>query len=123
LNIITVAYAGQAVTPPPMNGVGDKRRDHLFGSYVNQMLRRRAVEHRYKPEQTVHWLSWLASQMANHGQTIFYLERLQIDWFPKRLRWAILVCYGLVETMVFGLSAALLGGLFGGPFNGSLIWL
>ena len=83
LNIVTVSYAGRTAAPLPIRGTVVERRDQLFGSYVNQMLQRRAAERRYTPEQTVHWLSWLAYQMANHGQTVFYLERLQLDWLPK----------------------------------------
>src|SRR5262249_48058453 len=44
LNILTVAYAGQSEAPPPMSGTVAERRDHLFGSYVNQMFRRRAAD-------------------------------------------------------------------------------
>ena len=47
LNIVTVAYAGQPEAPSPVSGTVVERRDHLFGSYVNQMLRRRAAERRY----------------------------------------------------------------------------
>jgi hypothetical protein len=71
LNIVTLAYGSQMAAPVPISGALAERRDHLFGLYVNQMLRRRAAERRYTTEQTVHWLSWLASQMAKHGQTVF----------------------------------------------------
>jgi hypothetical protein len=122
LNIVTVACAGQAQAPPPMSGNVAERRDHLFGSYVNQMLRRRATERRYTPEQTVHWLSWLADQMADHGQIVFYLEGLQIDWLPQRQRWAIRACYelvvGLVVGLAFGLLVALQSGLWLGQITG-----
>ena len=73
----------------------------------------RAAERRYTPEQTVHWLSWLAYQMANHGQTVFYLVQLQVDWLPQGQRQAIRVCNGLVVAMVVALVVALVGGLVG----------
>jgi hypothetical protein len=110
LNIVTVAYAGQPEAPPPMSGTVGERRDYLFGSYVDQMLRRRAAEHRASPERTVHWLSWLADQMRAHGQAVFYLEQLQLDWLPQRQRRQIQFCY----EIVCGLSGAILGGLVGG---------
>src|SRR5262249_47202764 len=72
LNIVTVSYASQTASVP-ISGTATERRDHLYGSYVHQMLRRRAAEHRYTPDRTVHWLSWLADQMAQHGQSVFYL--------------------------------------------------
>jgi hypothetical protein len=82
LNIVTVAYHSQS-TAAPVSGTAAERRDYLFGLYVNQMLRRRAAADRYTPEKTVHWLSWLAFQMAHHSQTVFYLELLQEDWLPQ----------------------------------------
>jgi hypothetical protein len=114
LNIVTLAYAGQAATPPPLSGTAVERRDHLFGLYVNQMLRRRAAESAYTPKQTVHWLSWLAIQMSHHGQTVFYLEGLQIDWLPQRQRGAIRAGYRLVVGLVVGLVYELVFGLVGG---------
>ena len=86
LNIVTVAYGQRTEARPPVSTNVAKRRDHLFGLYVDRVLRRRAAERRYAPEQTAHWLSWLATQMANHGQTVFYLEQLQLDWLPKQQR-------------------------------------
>jgi eukaryotic-like serine/threonine-protein kinase len=133
LFVITVTYAGQTETRPPARGTVGERRDHLFGSYVDQVLRRRAADNRYTPEQTTHWLSWLAGQMANRGQTVFCLERLQIDWFPVRLQWAVHVRYGLVGGLVglvgglivelIGLGIGLIGGLgigLGGGLLGGL---
>jgi len=110
LNIITVSYAGQTAAPVPTRGTVVARRDQLFGSYVNQVLRRRAAECGYASAETIHWLSWLASQMAKHGQTVFYLERLQPDWLPATLRWAVGACNDLVFGFVFGLIFGL------GPF-------
>jgi hypothetical protein len=69
---------------------------------VDQMLRRRAQQHPYTPSQTVNWLSWLAHQMGIHGQTAFYLERLQLDWLPRRQSLTIRVCTGLVFRLLSG---------------------
>jgi hypothetical protein len=124
LNIITVAYAGQMEAPNRIRGTVAVRRDHLFGSYVHEMLRRRGVERRYTPEQTMHWLMWLADQMARHSQTVFYLERLQRDWLPARepasIRRAIMVVVGLVVGLLHGLVAGLLFGLPFGLFG--VLW-
>jgi hypothetical protein len=131
LNVVAVAYAGQREAPLPVRGTVAGRRDQLFGLYVNQMLRRRAVERRYTPEQTVNWLSWLAYQMGVHGQTVFYLEGLQIDWLPQRQRWALRARYrlvvglvvGLVYALVFGLVAGLSFGLSAGRISGPYVGL
>jgi MFS family permease len=113
LNVVTVAYAGQRERPTLVSGTVAERRHHLFGSYVDQMLRRRAAGLHYLPEQTVHWLCWLARQMADHGQTVFYLEHLQIDWLLEKQRWAIRVCIGLVFGLVGGLVFGLVGRVYG----------
>jgi NACHT domain len=112
LNIITAAYAGPVVAPPPMNGAGECGRDHLFGLYVNEMLRRRSAERCYKSEQTHHWLCWLAYQMRNDGGTVFYLERLPSSYLPRRLRWLVHLSYGLCYGLIFALAVALFTATF-----------
>ena len=83
-------------------------------------------DRRYTPEQTACWLSWLAYKMANHGQTVFYLEQLQRDWLPQKQQWAVkvstLVISGLICSLVGGPLAGLLWGLLGGLLL-SVIWL
>ena len=110
LNIVTVAYAGQPESQPRLSGTLKEQRDHLFGAYVDQMFRRRGIVRRYTPQQTIHWLTWLAWQMVQRSQTVFYIERLQPDWLPGEKRWAFVLFYGLV----FGLFGGLVFGLFGG---------
>src|SRR5262249_53528963 len=65
LNVVTVAYAGRREVPPLATGTVAERRDHLFGSYVDRMLKRRPSERRYSPVKMVRWLSWLAHQVAS----------------------------------------------------------
>ena len=100
LNIVTVAYAGQPESQPRLSGTLEERRDHLFGAYVDQMFRRRGVDRRYTPQQIIHWLTWLAWQMARHSQTVFYIERLQPDWLPGEKRRAVRLVFGLVFGLV-----------------------
>jgi hypothetical protein len=115
LNIVTVAYAGQTAALALSRGTVAERRDQLFGSYVDQMLRRRAAERRYARELTTQWLSWLACQMAKHGQTVFNLERLQRDWLPtnqfRAIQASAVLISGLVIALVFGLVSGLVRGL------------
>ena len=118
LNIVTVAYAGQPESQPRLSGTLKERRDHLFGAYVDQMFRRRGVARRYPPQQTIHWLTWLAWQMVRHSQTVFYIERLQPDWLPGEQRWAFGLVYRLVVGLVFGLVAGLVVGLVFGLVSG-----
>lgn len=111
LNIVTVAYAGQRESQPRLSGTLRERRDHLFGAYVDQMFQRRGIVRRYTPQQTIHWLGWLAWQMVRHSQTVFYIERLQSDWLPGEQRRAFGLVYRLVVGLVFGLVLGLVLGL------------
>jgi eukaryotic-like serine/threonine-protein kinase len=128
LNIVTAAYAGQTETPPLVSGTVEEWRDHVLGSYVNQMLRRRAAEHRYTPERTVRWLTWLADQMGKHGQTVFYLERLQRDWLHRKRLWATqgreqLSAIHVCTVLTSGLVGGLVAGLVWVPVIGLVEWL
>jgi hypothetical protein len=118
LNIALVASQGQSQIAPASGSMED-RRDRLFGSYVDHMLRRRAVEHRYTPEQTIHWLSWLARQMVERAQTVFYLERMQYDWLPEPHRRTAHLASGILPGLVFAAVIALVIGLVGGRFAGA----
>jgi hypothetical protein len=123
LNVVTLAYAGQTESPTLLSGTVAERRDHLFGLYVNQMLGRRTADRRYSPEKMIHWLSWLAYQMNTHGETVFYLERLQTDWLPQRQGLAIRVSYGVLLGMVYGLVGALAFWHGGGLVVGVIVGL
>jgi hypothetical protein len=101
LNVISVTYATKPDAPAMECGTMADRRDHLFGSYVSQALKRRSVGP-YKPEQTIRWLGWLADQMAKHSQTVFYLERLQEDWLPKSKVKLVQIGYFLALAVVGG---------------------
>ncbi len=107
LNVLTVSYTGSTTTPVRIIGTAADRRDHLFGTYVKQMLQRRTADRRYSPEQTGLWLSWLAGQMTKHGQTVFYLEGLQRDWLPRLRRWAIPISNSLVAGLIVSFVFAL----------------
>jgi len=60
----------------------------MFGAYVRRMFRRRGAKDRYTPEETVHWLNWIAQNMAGHSQSVFLLENLQPSWITTPIwRW------------------------------------
>jgi hypothetical protein len=84
------------------------RRQRLFDTYVNSMFRRQAPDKRFSREQTVGWLSWLASQMYHFRQTPLLLEQIQPGWLPSR-RWRWLYM--------------LLAGLITGVFTAFIIWM
>src|SRR5260370_22635594 len=52
-------------------------RQQILETYVRRMLSRRGIKTRYTPQQTRQWLAWLARQLKQHNQTVFYIERMQ----------------------------------------------
>lgn len=117
LSIMTLAYGGQPVAALQAEGGIEVRRQHLFAAYIDQMFRRRNPTTRYKREQTLHWLAWLARQMVQRSQTVFYIERLQPDWLPDswKRRWGlgllVTLCSGLLGVLVFWQAVGLAVGL------------
>jgi hypothetical protein len=113
LNIIALSYSGYHQSAP-VTGTLAERRNDMFGRYVDQALRRRVAGRCYTNAQTLHWLRWLARQMATHGQTVFYLEALQLDWLPEKLQVLIRRVHALVFGIVFGsLGYVLVRNAFG----------
>jgi hypothetical protein len=110
LYVVTVVYASAPAEALPTLETTDARRQRLFSAYVNRMFQRRSAVTRYTRPQTTRWLAWLAWQMVRHGQTVFYLERLQPDWLPVGRRWLPTHGARLLAGSV-GLFAGLLGGL------------
>jgi TIR domain/NACHT domain len=123
LNVITVACASRAAFPVSISSSVVQRRDNLFRLYVKEMLSRRATVSNYTPERTVSLLTWLADQMVNHGQTVFSLERMQLDWLPKHQRNTIrrhnVLIFVLVGELVgAGVGIGRLSGVFQAPALG-----
>src|SRR5215813_8066528 len=86
-----------------------ERRSHLFDTYIDKMfIRKGKGAQEYAREQTLGWLSWLASGMQQHGQTVFLIEQLQPSWLAKR---AQRVLYMLGSRMVVGLTFGVILGL------------
>jgi hypothetical protein len=95
LSLLTLTYQGMPVEEL-LRGVSvSDRQQQIFAHYVERMLRHRGAETRYTPEQTTHWLWWLARQMKQQNQTVFYLEHLQPSWLSgdrmrqTYARWAV----------------------------------
>ena len=117
LTVTTLAYAGASVEVLRTQGTPVERRQYLFAAYVDRMFQRRRVSTRYTRPQTEHWLAWLAWQMAQHSQTMFYLERMQPDWLLLRQCWVL--TQG--TSLLIGLGCGLLAGLCGGLVFSSLV--
>lgn len=108
LSVMVLAYQGLQVKELGVLDTIEKRRAHLFDKYIQVMFKRRGKNDRYRQDQAIHWLGWLARKMVKHNQTTFYLEGLQPTWLPKYSR--------LTSGLFFGLSSGVLLGLGVGLF-------
>lgn len=124
LSTLKQTYQGKAVQLARGDSLEEQRRQ-IFADYVERMLQRRGnLLLHYSSEQTKYWLIWLAKQMRQLSQTVFYLENLQINWLEKSRPVEIstsLVFAGLtfpvafivlgLEYTVNGLGFALVNGI------------
>jgi eukaryotic-like serine/threonine-protein kinase len=113
LSIASMAYRGKSQQELTTTGALEQRRRQLFASYVNAMFERpgraktREKVISYTKEHTISWLSWLASAMKKHDQTVLYLGWMQPSWLQNSvLKWLFqfgvaLLC-GLIFGVIFG---------------------
>jgi eukaryotic-like serine/threonine-protein kinase len=95
----------------------EQTQQRLFSTFVQTQLHRGAINPRFTPNDTLHWLSWLAVTLENNKRKIFYLEDLSPEWLETRsTRWSV----RLVTTFLFTLACGLVLGPAGG-FMGSLL--
>jgi hypothetical protein len=137
LNVLTAAYQGTTRQEIDTTGSPRMKQEQVFASYVRRMLTHRSSSIRYRPEQTMHWLSSLARQMKRHNQTVFYIEHMQSSWLSgnralKEYEWLAVLLPGILIGILVGLAVVtvfwepttstyglsmLLGGLLGGLFS------
>jgi serine/threonine protein kinase len=140
LNILILTYQGTST-----HGLSNQEsllQKLVWDDYIQRMVTRKGDSKRYPLEKTRAWLGYLARQMRDHNQTVFYLEHLQPDWLttPQQRTYAwlavrlpaivigtlvsILVAlffFGNIQatavpaSLLFGLLGGLLGGLWRGP--------
>ena len=103
----------------------EKRRQHLFTTYIDRMLKRQAkASAPYDSNQVIAWLSWLANQMTRNSRAIFLIEELQPSWLstPKQL-WACMFSYFLVVGLFLGLLVGVKQGVAEGVLSGFIAGL
>jgi serine/threonine protein kinase len=139
LNILILTYQGTSVRDLP-----DREAlllQQVWDDYVQRMVARKGDSKCYPLSKTQAWLSWLARQMRDHNQTVFYLEHLQPDWLGARQRLAyagfairlpaivigflvssliFLFIFGSIANQSFLLQYGILGGLMGGLWHGPI---
>jgi serine/threonine protein kinase len=80
LSILTLTYHGKPVEELLRDAPIEERQRQIFEQYVRQMLTRRGPLKAGTAQQMVQWLTFLATRMQQHNQTVFYLEHLQPTW-------------------------------------------
>ncbi|MBL8057617.1 MAG: NACHT domain-containing protein [Anaerolineales bacterium] len=132
---IMLAALGEAAEPERTTGQPlAGRRSQLFERYVEKMLDRQPELRVYAPAQaqpeapfqhrapgysrpdTRHWLTWLAQQLQQHNQSVFYLEWMQPSWLPgvwgpRIAVWGLAALLATVLALTAGLGLGLLSGL------------
>lgn len=116
LSVMSLAYQRKTPDEIPQAGSMQEICQQLFDAYIQQMLRRRQRGGRYSETQTLHWLTQLAQQMVEDGQTLFLIERMQPNWLKpgKQIllyRIGLVVVSGLIGGSICGLTGGLSGGL------------
>ncbi len=121
LHVLTLAYYGVSVRTLPKRGSIKEQQQQIFSQYVQQMVAEQSSALTISPEQMRHHLTWIAQQMQQHNQTIFYLEQLQPDWLPAgRLRKLYEIFANRIPGAFIGALASLLVAsiLYGGFSHG-----
>lgn len=119
LSIVSMAYKDISIESLQQSGSIEERRHHLFETYIERMFQRhgRAMRMKYTPEQTKHWLTWLATRMVQESQTVFLIEKLQPTCLEKKSE---RLFYRVVSALASGLMLGLIFGLIFGLIE--LIW-
>jgi eukaryotic-like serine/threonine-protein kinase len=113
LHLMTLAYRRMSVSEHMTGSSLEERRRHLLAEYVAQMFQRRSTDQRYTQDQTIQHLVWLAQLMAEHGQSLFLIERMQPHWLPtaaQRRQYALGVG-GIIGLLYGGIVALVLGSV------------
>lgn len=110
LSIMVLAYQRKAVQELQVFDSLDKRRKHLFDTYVDSMFNRpaRTKNELYSRELTLYYLAWLAQRMSQHGESVLLIEKIQPSWLGTKAQ----QCWHTIKTAInCGLITAMLGGL------------
>ena len=91
----------------------EERRGRLIAGFVDAMFARRSADIPYTREQTVRWLSSLATGLTRNRETVFQLENLGPHWPSTRAqRWlcraGTVVASGVIGGPVLGLIHGLI---------------
>ncbi|MBP0026920.1 hypothetical protein [Roseofilum sp. Guam] len=122
LDLIPVAYP-QGIESQGTEG--EETQAALLEAYVQRQLTKSKTRGtgKYTPEQTRHYLTWLAWSLKQQNQTDFYIEDMQPSLFATQgERFVYEIIVGLILGLILGLTGGLIGGLIEG-LTGGLLWV
>ncbi|MCL4262114.1 MAG: hypothetical protein KJ069_02820 [Anaerolineae bacterium] len=128
LSMMTLAYGGRSLEQMDTFDSMEMKYNYLFATYVDEMFRRRPLppNSRYTQEQARHWLANVADGLQRHGQTTFYIERLQPTWLnsPASFLYLLLVAFicGAMAGALWGLIDALETAIFRNSLLNGLLY-
>ena len=105
LTILILAYQDASLEEIKGGPSAEICQQQIFATYTRRMLQRRNARSHYGSQETICWLSYLARQMKQQGQTVFYVERMQPRWLMKK--WQRRWYYGLAAGPICGLFVGL----------------
>lgn len=133
LNMLALTYQDSPLDSQLLHGNLGERRNYLFTTYIQHMLKRHEKTLPYHPTKFSQWLSILAKQLIKHNQITFYLEDLRADWLPKpkKVRLFSGFAAGLLTFFIgipflppfFGLLNGLLAAVIIGLVFGVCVWM
>lgn len=85
LSIMIVAYQDKQDVEILTSQDTDAQRTHLFNNYIKRMFERsRAKTDRFRIQDLLQWLSWLANRMIQHKQAPYLIENMQPNWLENK---------------------------------------
>lgn len=109
LSILMLTYSRTPV--PTLSHEVPTLQKQVWTDYVTRMIEQKGDIH-YPFQQTCSWLSWLARNLQKHYQTVFYLERVELDWLPDNLRQRAFWLTMRLPILLLGIVASYIIGLF-----------
>lgn len=120
LQVLMETYQGTAVEAGA--NTTTTLEEQVWTAYVRRMVEYKGDQKRYPLTQTRSWLSWLARQMRNHNQTIFYAEHLHMDWLDSTWqRWSLWLTMRLPAVLLGMLLSVLIIFIVGVYDSASLL--
>jgi GTPase SAR1 family protein len=112
LSIMTLAYQEVEIENLPKGDLNASRQ-HLFDTYINRMLGKRATCFPYSKERILHWLQVLSKQMVAESQTVFLIEHMQPTWLTTKFqRWLYVIVLGVSLAIVLAFLFQSIVGFF-----------